>query len=61
MGRPDVLKFRIEKERKELNLLAERYGLRDTRVLKQSMLLDSLINMYNQTRYSLNKSEQPIA
>lgn len=61
MGRPDALKVRIEKERKELNLLAERYGLRDTRVLKQSMLLDSLINMYNQTRYSLNKSEQPIA
>lgn len=38
---------RLEAERKKLNQLADRYGISDERVLKQSQVLDTYINQYN--------------
>ncbi|ODP27456.1 hypothetical protein PTI45_03166 [Paenibacillus nuruki] len=37
----------LEFERKKLNQLADRYGISDERVLKQSQVLDTYINDYN--------------
>lgn len=42
----EALHLEIEKKRKQLNLLAERYGLSDRRVLKKSHELDYLLNRY---------------
>ncbi|WP_036650363.1 aspartyl-phosphate phosphatase Spo0E family protein [Paenibacillus wynnii] len=49
---PKGLKQEMETARQRLNHLEKRYGLRHSRVLKQSMVLDELINEYNQTYYS---------
>ncbi|WP_410771209.1 aspartyl-phosphate phosphatase Spo0E family protein [Fontibacillus sp. BL9] len=53
--------MKIEKERQKLNQLAERYGLRHKAVLNQSLLLDTLINKYNKTKYDQIQRKQPIA
>ncbi|WP_435923595.1 aspartyl-phosphate phosphatase Spo0E family protein [Paenibacillus sp. DYY-L-2] len=53
--------MKIEKERKKLNQLAERYGLKHKAVLNQSMLLDTLINNYNRVKYDELHRKQPIA
>ncbi|WP_425464469.1 aspartyl-phosphate phosphatase Spo0E family protein [Paenibacillus oralis] len=53
------MKLRIEMERKELNRLAQRYGLRHKRVIHQSVLLDGLLNKYN--KFTDVRRKQPIA
>lgn len=53
--------MRIETERQKLNQLAERYGLRHKAVLHQSLLLDTLINKYNKTKYENLQRKQPTA
>ncbi len=53
--------MRIEQERQKLNQLAERYGLRHKAVLNQSLLLDTLINKYNKSKYEELQRKQPIA
>lgn len=42
----ETLRLEIEKKRNQLNLLAEKYGLSDKRVLKKSHELDYLLNRY---------------
>ncbi|GGF59899.1 hypothetical protein GCM10010912_01440 [Paenibacillus albidus] len=37
---------RIEQARQELNRLALEFGMQDSRVLRQSVILDALINEY---------------
>ncbi|MDU5950341.1 aspartyl-phosphate phosphatase Spo0E family protein [Paenibacillus macerans] len=55
------MKLRIEMERKELNRLAQRYGLRHKRVIHQSVLLDGLLNKYNNVNLTDVRRKQPIA
>lgn len=55
------IKHRIEEERQRLGLLAKQYGLKDKRVLKQSMELDQLINQYNEVKYDYMRRKEPIA
>lgn len=38
---------RIEQKRKEMHVLADKYGLSDLRVLKKSKELDQLLNFYS--------------
>ena len=38
---------RIEQKRKEMYVLADKYGLSDLRVLKKSKELDQLLNFYS--------------
>lgn len=61
MKNKEYMKMKIEKERKKLNQLAERYGLKHKAVLNQSMLLDTLINNYNRVKYDELHRKQPIA
>lgn len=42
----------IEQKRAELNRLAEKYGLSDSRVLVRSQELDRLLNKYQQNKDS---------
>lgn len=42
----ETLRLEIENKRNQLNLLAEKYGLSDRRVLKKSHELDYLLNQY---------------
>ncbi|WP_055107276.1 aspartyl-phosphate phosphatase Spo0E family protein [Paenibacillus ihumii] len=57
----NYIKHRIEEERQQLGQLAEQYGLRDMRVLRQSMELDRLINHYNEVMYDYLRRKEPIA
>ncbi|WP_285890545.1 aspartyl-phosphate phosphatase Spo0E family protein [Paenibacillus macerans] len=59
MSNSERIKLRIEMERKELNRLAQRYGLRHKRVIHQSVLLDGLLNKYN--KFTDVRRKQPIA
>ncbi|WP_326064257.1 aspartyl-phosphate phosphatase Spo0E family protein [Paenibacillus taichungensis] len=43
---PIILRDQIEQSRQELRRLVERHGMHDDKVLKQSMVLDELINKY---------------
>ncbi|MGM1019366.1 MAG: Spo0E family sporulation regulatory protein-aspartic acid phosphatase [Bacillota bacterium] len=52
MKKQEILRYRLEKNRQKLYDLQKEYGLDDARVLKQSMLLDELINQYNRTFYT---------
>jgi enamine deaminase RidA (YjgF/YER057c/UK114 family) len=40
------IKDQIEQNRQHLRRLVERHGMHDDKVLKQSMVLDELINKY---------------
>ncbi|MGG1616432.1 aspartyl-phosphate phosphatase Spo0E family protein [Paenibacillus sp. NRS-1782] len=56
MKKQEILRYRLEKNRQKLYDLQKEHGLDDARVLKQSMLLDELINQYNRTFYThINK------
>jgi len=41
------MESRIEQKRKEMYVLADKYGLSDHRVLKKSKELDQLLNFYS--------------
>ncbi|MEC0238202.1 aspartyl-phosphate phosphatase Spo0E family protein [Paenibacillus kribbensis] len=41
------LQERIERERRELNKLAEQYGILDWRTLRKSQEIDLMVNDYN--------------
>lgn len=47
MERRKQLSEEIEKQRKELNKLAELYGLQGKKVIRKSQQLDRLLNLYN--------------
>lgn len=53
----DGHKDRIEEARQELNRLALKYGMKDVRVLRQSVKLDALLNEY--TDCLTDKDDQP--
>jgi hypothetical protein len=52
MKKQESLRQRLEKARQKLYDLQTKYGLGHARVLKQSMVLDELINQYNRTFYA---------
>lgn len=41
------IKNQIEQNRQNLRRMVEKHGMHDDKVLKQSMVLDELINKYN--------------
>lgn len=53
----DNHKDRIEQARQELNRLALEFGMKDSRVLRQSVKLDALLNEY--TDCLTEKEDQP--
>ncbi|MBR2565787.1 MAG: aspartyl-phosphate phosphatase Spo0E family protein [Paenibacillus sp.] len=62
MGEPMQIKDRIERDRQKLRQLAENHGMQDDKVLKQSMILDELINEYYRFQYKKHiMNRQPIA
>ncbi|WP_342418038.1 aspartyl-phosphate phosphatase Spo0E family protein [Paenibacillus sp. FSL R10-2782] len=54
-----TLQQRLENNRQRLYDLQEKYGLSHIDVLRQSMVLDELINQYNRIYYT--KLKKPIA
>ncbi|WP_431090010.1 Spo0E family sporulation regulatory protein-aspartic acid phosphatase [Paenibacillus sp. 8b26] len=52
MKKQEILRHSLEKNRQKLYDLQKKYGFDDARVLKQSMILDELINQYNRTFYA---------
>ncbi|WP_223068548.1 aspartyl-phosphate phosphatase Spo0E family protein [Paenibacillus caui] len=48
MKEPETIQHRIEKARLKLNQMEKMYGLKDQKVIRQSMYLDELINQYMQ-------------
>ena len=62
MNEPRQIKDKIERNRHELSRLAENHGMQDNKVLRQSMVLDELINEYNRFKYKSHlRNRQPIA
>ncbi len=59
MGSEETLQQRLEKNRQRLYDLQAKYGLEHIYVLRQSMVLDELINQYNRIYYA--KLKKPIA
>ncbi|AET58050.1 hypothetical protein HPL003_06435 [Paenibacillus terrae HPL-003] len=59
MGSEKALQQRLEKNRQRLYDLQAKYGLDHMYVLRQSMVLDELINQYNRMYYT--KLKKPIA
>lgn len=58
MNKSEAIKARIEIARQKLNQLADQYGLLDHRVMTQSILLDELINKYNNIKYDSIKNKR---
>lgn len=52
------LRDQIEKKRKEMTRLANRYGLLDKRVLAKSQELDRLINDYERKKSQLKAKKE---
>ncbi|QOS76488.1 aspartyl-phosphate phosphatase Spo0E family protein [Paenibacillus sp. JNUCC31] len=62
MREPKQIRDQIERNRHELSRLAENHGMQDKQVLRQSMVLDELINEYNHFKYKNRfRNRQPIA
>ncbi|MEK4371150.1 aspartyl-phosphate phosphatase Spo0E family protein [Paenibacillus sp. FSL R5-0473] len=62
MSEPIQITDKIERNRQELSRLAENHGMQDNKVLRQSMVLDELINEYYRFKYkSQLRNRQPIA
>ncbi|WP_026081340.1 aspartyl-phosphate phosphatase Spo0E family protein [Paenibacillus sp. PAMC 26794] len=62
MSEPIQITDKIERNRQELSRLAENHGMQDNQVLRQSMVLDELINEYYRFKYkSQLRNRQPIA
>lgn len=55
MKKQEALGRRIDRDRQTLYDLAKLYGFNHDRVLKQSRMLDELINQYNRTVYKHTK------
>ncbi|GGH37108.1 aspartyl-phosphate phosphatase Spo0E family protein [Paenibacillus segetis] len=58
MNKSEAIKTRIEVARQKLNQLVDQYGLLDHRVMAQSILLDELINKYNNIKYDSIKNKR---
>ncbi|MDP4096205.1 aspartyl-phosphate phosphatase Spo0E family protein [Paenibacillus sp. P96] len=43
----------LEKERQELNQMANQHGLRDNRVLDKSLKLDRILDVYNRAKLGI--------
>nr|WP_211084549.1 aspartyl-phosphate phosphatase Spo0E family protein [Paenibacillus xylanexedens] len=62
VSEPVQITDKIERNRQELSRLAENHGMQDNQVLRQSMVLDELINEYNRFKYKSHlRNRQPIA
>lgn len=62
VSEPKQIRDQIEQNRHELSRLAENHGMQDNKVLRQSMVLDELINEYNRFKYKSHLgNRQPIA
>ncbi len=62
VSEPIQITDKIERNRQELSRLAENHGMQDNQVLRQSMVLDELINEYYRFKYkSQLRNRQPIA
>lgn len=62
VSEPIQITDKIERNRQELSRLAENHGMQDNKVLRQSMVLDELINEYYRFKYkSQLRNRQPIA
>lgn len=62
VSEPKQIRDQIERNRHELSRLAENHGMQDNKVLRQSMVLDELINEYNRFKYKSHlRNRQPIA
>ncbi|WP_068502557.1 aspartyl-phosphate phosphatase Spo0E family protein [Paenibacillus kribbensis] len=59
MIRDDILCQKLEKARQKLYVLQAKYGFGHASVLRQSVILDNLINQYNHRFYVRDKN--PIA
>ncbi|MBE0334920.1 aspartyl-phosphate phosphatase Spo0E family protein [Paenibacillus sp. 28ISP30-2] len=59
MIRDDILRQRLEKARQKLYVLQAKHGFSHSSVLRQSMILDKLINQYN--RHFYVKEKKPTA
>ncbi|MGW8958393.1 aspartyl-phosphate phosphatase Spo0E family protein [Paenibacillus sp. NPDC055715] len=59
MIRDDILRQKLEKARQKMYALQAKHGFDHASVLKQSMILDELINDYHHTFYRRGKN--PIA
>ncbi|KJD47397.1 aspartyl-phosphate phosphatase Spo0E family protein [Paenibacillus terrae] len=59
MGNEETLQQRLENNRQRLYDLQAKYGLGHMDVLRQSMVLDELINQYHRMYYT--KLKKPIA
>ncbi|TKH43864.1 aspartyl-phosphate phosphatase Spo0E family protein [Paenibacillus sp. FSL R10-2782] len=51
MIRDDILRQRLERARQKLYILQAKHGFSHASVLRQSMILDKLINQYNRLFY----------
>ncbi|MDY7991289.1 aspartyl-phosphate phosphatase Spo0E family protein [Paenibacillus polymyxa] len=56
MIKDDILRQKLEKARQKMYALQARYGFNHASVLKQSMILDELINQYNHHFYVREKN-----
>ncbi|MET3211452.1 UNVERIFIED_CONTAM: hypothetical protein ABIC26_004419 [Paenibacillus sp. PvR008] len=59
MIRDDILPQQLEEARQKLYDLQAKYGLDHASVLRQSMILDELINQYNHHFYVREKNPIP--
>ncbi|AET58981.1 hypothetical protein HPL003_11110 [Paenibacillus terrae HPL-003] len=59
MIRDDILRQRLEKARQKLYDSQAKYGFDHASVLRQSMILDELINQYNRHFYVREKNSIP--
>ncbi|KJD43656.1 aspartyl-phosphate phosphatase Spo0E family protein [Paenibacillus terrae] len=59
MVRDDILRQRLEKARQKLYALQAKHGFSHASVLRQSMIMDKLINQYNHHFYM--KEKKPTA
>ncbi|AOK91561.1 MULTISPECIES: aspartyl-phosphate phosphatase Spo0E family protein [Paenibacillus] len=59
MIRDDILCQQLEKARQKLYILQAKYGFNHASVLRQSVIMDNLINQYNHLFYI--KEKKPTA
>ncbi|MEC0233011.1 aspartyl-phosphate phosphatase Spo0E family protein [Paenibacillus kribbensis] len=56
MIRDDILRQKLEKARQKLYVLQAKHGFSHASVLRQSVILDNLINQYNRHFYIKEKN-----
>lgn len=57
MIRDDILCQQLEKARQKLYILQAKHGFNHASVLRQSVIMDNLINQYNHLFYIKEKSQ----